>query len=159
MKTNVNVSLLLLLCLPIYVLAFNPFEGPKPIAVLIQTNPWRMVIGSDTPLIAVYENGQVLYLRRDEDNTSKYLHKQLDSTEFDSVKNTLASFGDYENMNSYYNLTPNVTDQPETKIYLSYDDVDFVTSVYGLRVSDTKLRSFTAFDDNLKSDELMSRVV
>lgn len=36
---------------------FDPFEGPKPLAIFIQSDPWAMVIGSDTPRVAIYENG------------------------------------------------------------------------------------------------------
>src|SRR5471032_3065053 len=33
---------------------FEPFDEPKPISLLIQTDPWAMVICADTPRIAIY---------------------------------------------------------------------------------------------------------
>ena len=29
--------------------AFDPYAGPKPLAVWIQTDPWLWVVGSDVP--------------------------------------------------------------------------------------------------------------
>jgi len=39
---------------------FNEKYG-KPIVVLIETDPWLMVIGSDVPTFALYESGQIIY--------------------------------------------------------------------------------------------------
>ena len=33
----------------------------QPIVVLIETDPWLMVIGSDVPTFSLYENGQIIY--------------------------------------------------------------------------------------------------
>ena len=40
---------------------FHPFDGPKPVAVLIQTDPWAIVIGADSPRVAVYEDRMVIF--------------------------------------------------------------------------------------------------
>jgi len=58
----------------------------------------------------------------------------------------LAAFGDYSKLKRYYDLAPNVTDLPETKIYLSLEETEFVTCVYGLTVPDT---DFPAYPDEL----------
>jgi len=42
---------------------FSPFDGSKPIAVLIQADPWAMVMGGDNPRVAVYEDGTVFFLK------------------------------------------------------------------------------------------------
>ncbi|WP_373395804.1 hypothetical protein V8V91_14650 [Algoriphagus halophilus] len=34
-----------------------------PVVVLVETNPWLMVIGSDVPTIAIYESGNIVYKR------------------------------------------------------------------------------------------------
>ena len=39
---------------------FNEKYG-QPIVTLIETDPWLMVIGSDVPTFALYENGQIIY--------------------------------------------------------------------------------------------------
>ncbi|OCB77669.1 hypothetical protein B0A79_11230 [Flavobacterium piscis] len=33
----------------------------RPLIALIETDPWLMVIGSDVPTFALYENGQIIY--------------------------------------------------------------------------------------------------
>jgi hypothetical protein len=40
--------------------AFLPFGGPRPLAVMLETDPWPMVIGSDTPSFVLYEDGQLI---------------------------------------------------------------------------------------------------
>ena len=35
-------------------------EYGQPIVVLVETDPWLMVIGSDVPTFALYENGQII---------------------------------------------------------------------------------------------------
>ena len=47
---------------PANALEIDPYAGPRPIAVLIQANPWLNVIGSDTPMVAIYDDGQVIYI-------------------------------------------------------------------------------------------------
>jgi hypothetical protein len=158
MKSTLFAVVLVFICLPANALDFDPFAGPKPVAVLIQTDPWSMVIGSDTPRIVIYEDGQVIYLKRDEDGTSKYVHKDLDSAELERVKANLSSFGDYTQLKQYYDLAPNVTDLPQTKIYLSYDNVGLVTSVYGLMTSDSHLPASLTFGIDSKPDSLPEQV-
>jgi len=47
-----------------------------------------------------------------------------------------------------------VTDLPETKIYLSSDDGNLVTTVYGLMVTDTHLPAYSTFGADRKPDKL-----
>jgi hypothetical protein len=121
----------------------DPFKGPQPIAVLIQTDPWLMVIGSDTPMLTIYDDGQVIYLRRGEEGTPLYVCKQLTQEELEGTKKELAAFGDFSAIKAYYNLAPNITDMPETKIYLSLNSKTMVTSVYGLMATKTQLPAYT----------------
>lgn len=72
-----RLSLAILLLLAGFTLRsadFNPFERSKPIAVLIQTDPWAMVIGADTPRIAVYEDGEMIFLKKSS-NKASYHHR------------------------------------------------------------------------------------
>ena len=36
---------------------------PKPLLVVLEQNPWLMVIGSDSPVFALYDDGTIIYLR------------------------------------------------------------------------------------------------
>ena len=72
---------LVLIWSPAHALDFDPFKGPKPIVVLIQTNPWLSVIGSDIPIVAVYEDGQIIYQKRERNKRPVLYHKQLNPDE------------------------------------------------------------------------------
>jgi hypothetical protein len=124
---------LLIICIPSVALALDmdPFEGPRPLAVLIETNPWLMVIGSDTPTVAIYDDGQLIYIKKEKDKSFSYFYKQLAREELEAVKKKMVSFGDLSKIGKYYELT-DVTDQPEIKIYLNLDGNELTTTVYGL---------------------------
>ena len=115
---------------------FDPYEGPKPIVVLVEADPWAMVIGSDTPLVAIYEDGLVVYTKRVKKEKPALFSKRLSRAELAELTHKLASFGDYSKLERGYTLEPNVTDLPETSIYLSPGKGEFVTSVYALTVHD-----------------------
>lgn len=132
----------------------DPFKGPQPIAVLIQTDPWLMVIGSDTPMVVIYEDGQVIYLHRDEQGAQSYVCKQLTQQELEKTKKELAAFGDFSAIKGHYNLAPNVTDQPETEIYLNLNGRLVVTTVYGLMVPRTQLPAYTVMPGSQPLDSL-----
>lgn len=154
MKRALALLSLILLSAPVRASDIDPFKGPEPIAVLIQTDPWLMVIGSDTPMVAIYDDGQVVYLKREKDKPPVYVTKQLDSEALAETRKKLLAFGDYSNVKRYYDMAPEVTDQPETRIYLSLGQTKFVTRVYGLMVSDTRLPGYTVMGSGKKPDEL-----
>lgn len=154
MKTIIAIIALFLSATTSFALDIDPFEGPKPIAVLIQTNPWLMVIGSDTPMLTIYEDGQVIYLKQEKDNPPRYVHTQLSDKEFDEVKKMLLSFGNYTDVKRGYDLAPNVFDLPETKIYLNLNETKLVTIIYGLMIPGTKLPAYSSFPGEKKADHL-----
>ena len=153
-KTLLAAVSLILICMSAQALDIEPFKGPKPIAVLIQTDPWLMVIGSDTPMVTIYDDGQVVYLKREKEKPPLLLAKQLNTNELAVIRKKLASFGDYSKLKGYYDLAPHVTDLPETKIYLSPEDGNLVTTVYALMISDTHLPAYSTFGGDGKSDKL-----
>jgi hypothetical protein len=136
-KKTIAVLGLILICTSAHALDIDPFKGPKPIAVLVQTDPWLMVIGSDIPRIALYDDGQIVFLKKDKNKRQVFFHKRLSADELASIKKKISAFGDYSKLKRHYDII-SVTDQPETKIYLDLNRPAFVTSVYGLRVSGTK---------------------
>ena len=135
--------------------SFNPFAGPKPLAVLIQKT-----MGSNTPLVVIYKDGLIVYKKRKIGEWTKLLSKQLTVEELDEVKKKLNAFGDYSKIKSSYILSPYITDRPETKIYLSIDNSEFVTGVYGLWVSDNKKRnSYRILTRDQEGDETLPRTI
>jgi len=154
MKKTLAILSLVLVSASVHALDIDPFKGPKPIAVLIQTDPWLMVIGSDTPMVTIYDDGQVVYWKREKDKKPALLTKQLSAKALAKVRKNLSTFGDYSKLKRYYNLAPHVTDLPETKIYLSLGQTNLVTGVYGLMVSGTQLPAYSSFGGKEKPDEL-----
>jgi len=130
---------------------FSPFEGPKPIAVLVQTDPWGMVMGADTPRVAVYEDGTVIFLKKS-GRGAGYHRKDLSATELADFRNRLAPTAQLKDLKSFYNLRPHVTDQPEALFYFRDGDRELTTRVYGLKAPGTKLRAQTSFPEKQKAD-------
>lgn len=99
-------------------------ESAQPIAVLVTTNPWAMVIGADSPRLALYSDGQVIYRRGQE-----YRAVRLDVRDADELRRslgieTLACFiGDYGDTS--------ITDQPENYLFIGRGGRMSRISIYG----------------------------
>jgi hypothetical protein len=130
---------------------FSPFDGPKPIAVLIQTDPWAMVMGADTPRIAVYEDGSVIFLKKSEKSAS-YHRKDLSEIQLADFKKRLTPTAHLKDLKRSYTLLPHVTDQPEALFYLRDGERELTTSVYGLKAAGTKLPAYTVLPGKQKPD-------
>lgn len=119
--------------MPLTLLAggFKPFEGPKPIVVILVSDPWRMVIGSDTPNLVLYEDGQLIRLKVLPEDRSVYFWKQLTDKEFNEIKAQIHACGPFPSKPSRLSLTE-ATDQPETSVMIDFGEDRFLCSVYGL---------------------------
>ncbi|HEY8561282.1 MAG TPA: hypothetical protein VIL74_12975 [Pyrinomonadaceae bacterium] len=112
----------------------------KPLIVLVETNPWLMVIGSDTPSFVLYEKGRVIY-KKIEGDKSKILEARLSSEESKQFLESLAL------SDKFYNLPDNIeavsfTDQPSNDLYVSVEKKKKV-SVYGSLAADGSARKNT----------------
>ncbi len=123
---------------------FDPFSGPKPILVFIQSDPWKMVIGSDTPRVAVYENGDVIFTKTI-DNKLVYHNASVDAKALDQLRDRIKPILAMEELQSKYNIAPHVTDQPEAKFFLRDGERELTSRVYGLQAPGTRLRAYTQF--------------
>ena len=114
------------------------FGAPK--VVLIETNPWLMVIGSDVPTIAIYESGYIVY-KRVVKKRMKYYSVKIDSVKTQElisdlgITNKLVKMKDYIEASSW-------TDQPTNELILNLDSV-IVKRVYGNLRNDKKVRKKT----------------
>jgi hypothetical protein len=153
LKKIIAIFALVLTCQGVYALDIDPFKGPKPIAVLVQTDPWLMVIGSDTPRVALYDDGQIILLKEDKNKRPVFFHKRLSVDELAAIKKKISAFGDYSKLKRNYDMTP-ATDQPETQIYLDLGGPTFATSVYGLWVSDAKHSPYSSRKGEQKPEVL-----
>jgi hypothetical protein len=97
-----------------------------------------MVIGADTPRVAVYEDGKVIFLKPSRKSVS-YYQKRLSETELSEFKKCLIPALGLKDWKHFYTLRPHVTDQPETMLYLRDGERELATTIYGLRASGTNL--------------------
>jgi len=121
---------------------FDPFQGPKPLAVFIQSNPWAMVIGADTPRVAIYENGDVIFVK-DTNGSLAYHYIALDEHQLEIVRARLKPVLALKALKLWYDLRPGMSDQPVAMFYLQDGDREVSTSVRGLTADYTKLPGYT----------------
>ena len=130
----------LLLTMPMIVEGFNPFEGPTPVGVFIQTNPWAPVIGSNSPRFALYEDATVIFLKNDQ-GVNLYYQAQLSHSTFVELQVRLQGVARLPGLRPSYNMAPYITDLPQAKFYFQVEDGDVTSTVFGIRVSITQLSS------------------
>jgi hypothetical protein len=146
------LSLCLASCLASTSLAadFEPFAGPKPLVVWIQSDPWAMVIGADTPRVAIYEDGRAVFLRK----TGKFWSYRtvlLAPKTLAGVKMHLRPVLALKTLKSHYNISPGITDQPEAMLYLREGTHEAATNVYGLMTTGTRLPAYTVMPSSSKA--------
>jgi hypothetical protein len=144
--------LLFVASLNLFATEFNPFDGPKPIAVLIQTDPWASVIGAETPRVAVYEDGMVIFRKQSEKGVS-YHRKDLSASELSDFKLRLTNITNVKELKRFYSLLPHVTDQPEAIFYIREEARELTTRVYGIKAAGRML-PYTVLPGNQKPDEV-----
>lgn len=121
-------------------------DRPKPLVVMIETDPWLMVIGSDSPAFALYDNGDLIYWR---DEGYRFVHLDRDATDalvqsmhLDAAAGKKGSFE-----------TSDATDQPEHYFFVFDRDPAWAIRVYGQMA-----RSGTKLDGPLHSRDVPPEV-
>ena len=137
---------------------FEPFAGPKPLVVLIQSDPWAMVIGADTPRVVVYDDGTLIFLKQSGDSAS-YHQKNLSATELSDLRKRLVPTLELKDLKRSYNLVPRVTDQPESLFYIRDGQRELTTRVYGLKAAGTKLPAFTELENKRQPDPVPEQLL
>jgi len=100
----------------------------QPIVVLIETDPWLMIIGSDVPTFALYENGQIIFTRVIK---KKWKYFQV-SNDRETTQKIIKSFGITDSLMNQpdYIEVSSWTDQPTNIMLLNFDTLREI-SVYG----------------------------
>lgn len=129
----------------------------QPIVVLYETNPWLMVIGSDVPSFALYENGQIIY-RKIINKKYKYYQVKNDREKTQSIIKSLGITDSLMKLPDYISAS-DAKDQPTNILLLNFDTVRQI-NVYGsLRSSESEERAKTpkvflsVYDNILTFDE------
>lgn len=110
---------------------FDPHQGPAPVIVLMQDDPWAMVIGSDTPQLVVYEDRSVIYTVVVQ-NRVEHRIAHLDETRFGELRAQVRPLLTLPALKIVYDLAPGVTDQPMSSLFVTEGGKIKVVRVYGL---------------------------
>ena len=128
----------------------------KPLLVLIESDPWLDVIGSDVPSFALYENGQIIY-RKEAAERYKYFQVVYDKDKIQSIFKSLGVTDTLMKESGYYYIS-HATDQPTNTILVKPDSIHKIM-VYGDLRYNAKVRAgtpsyfLTVYDNMIKFDD------
>jgi hypothetical protein len=103
--------------------------GRKAIALIYVINPWKMVLGSDSPTLALYGDGLLIFTRRAQSGDYEYASVMLNRQERNALVSSLP-IKKFRELQSDYQLT-GATDQKTTIISLWDNNQLKTVSVYG----------------------------
>ncbi|WP_445145049.1 hypothetical protein [Dyella sp. Tek66A03] len=109
---------------------FNPFEGPEPLLVVVEFDPWSMVLGADSPRVAIYENGDAIFVGKDGKDPG-YRFKRLTAQELEDVRQQAGRVFRSPELKQHYDMR-GFTDQPVAEFYLHDAKGSVATEVDGL---------------------------
>ena len=114
------------------------FDGPTPLAVLIEENPWLWVIGSDVPSVALYADGLLVYSDATITNDFPFRSIRLQQPELHKLCDLVGPTEDFRKLHPYFVLA-DAFDLPSTKLYLSDGKTQKMVSVYGSHIDKRRL--------------------
>lgn len=118
-----------------------PSDGPQPLVVWIEQDPWLAVLGADSPALALYDTGQVIYRDSAAEGLSPLVTARLSPAELDQLWQSLAIDDRFFNLADNYDEVP-VTDQPAHTLMVWDQDRFKRVRVYGdLRGNDFEART------------------
>lgn len=115
------------------------FEDRNAVVLLYEYNPWAMVVGSDSPTFALYDDGLLIFTRTNQEGRPEYASLTLSEKERDEFLAALPVKQFNELLNEYEMDTR--TDQP-----VSVLSVGDRTGLKSVRVYGNLQRSVTADD-------------
>ena len=108
----------------------------EPILVILEYDPWRMVIGSDSPTFVLYEDRQIIFR-----SETEYKSTILSETEYDRFLDELELDSRLSILENKYTLARG-TDQVTTLMLFYRKDKEAFVSVYGsLRDEETRKKA------------------
>ncbi len=111
---------------------FQPFAGPQPLAVLVEEDPLAPVVGAETPHIAIYENGDVIYAREGSGKRgTTYFYAKLSYEALSAITAKLETVTDLPEIKPVYSVSES-PDDGSALFYFHVDGRETVISVHGL---------------------------
>tara|TARA_R110002124_G_scaffold206251_6_gene372719 strand:- start:54 stop:965 length:912 start_codon:yes stop_codon:yes gene_type:complete len=109
---------------PVALAAAQASAIPNPLVVLLTSDPWLMVIGSDSPTFALYSDGTAIFRTK-----SGLKSTNLDEAQKVSLVRAIGN-QDLAALAGHYEAA-NATDQPDNTLLVYSSNVPFYISVYG----------------------------
>jgi hypothetical protein len=132
---------------------FDPFAGPKPIAILFHLDPSHEIDGGGNPRVAIYENGLcIVSTQKHERMLFRYL--MLDKEALEEAKERTRKFLRIPALKPSYRLT-SWTDQKEARFYGCIGQVENCTFVYGLDETQSRPKASGGFVPDQVPAELL----
>ncbi len=117
-----------------------PASSVEPRVVLIERDPWRMVVGSDSPTLVVYSDGLAIFRAPNTSSSfSGYLSTRLSKAQYQALLSNIAPQAVLDLADSY--TASFWTDQPSNEIYVWVNGRRKSVSVYGALRRDPEARS------------------
>ncbi len=104
---------------------------PQPLVLLYVKDPWLMVIGSDSPVFALYDNGLVIYASGKKEPEKAFLSGLLSPPELREILTTLDVERTVAGLEGKTIEASEKTDQPTNRLCYWVDGKLRAVSVYG----------------------------
>src|SRR5260370_8677244 len=124
----------------------------KPIAVLRELDPWTAHSGQ--PKFVVEAEGTVSWREGLTEPEAPYLTVKLAGKEFERLRGELALTDSFMKLKSFYDLVPNVTDQPAAEIYLAKEGREKLVIVTGIKPKGYKSPAFAVLPSDRRPDSV-----
>ena len=149
----------LLMTIPMTVKGFNPLDGPLPIGVYIDINPWSAVLGVDAPQFVLYEDQTVIFFKQDSEG-GKYYCALMQERDFDELRERLEIVASIPGLRRNYNMAPHISDAPKSKFYFHMGNGFVTSTVYAMQASPNRrfsnAQSLGLLQPHDPPDELLS---
>lgn len=114
------------------------FNGPAPLAVLLEEDHWIMVIGADVPLVALYANGLLIYRDVTIKNDLPFRSIRLAKDELNKIQALIGPSQEFLALHPYFNLA-DAFDLPTVKLFVSDENQHKMVSIYGCDIDRQQL--------------------
>lgn len=131
------------------------FDDQAPIAVLLEENSWSN--GADVPLVALYDNGLLVY--KDESIVNDFPFKAiyLQKNELNKLLKQIGPIEKFFQLHPYFSLVDG-WDLPSTKIFLSNSEHRKFVSIYGSHIVNKQLVIIFNEDKNIVAPKEFIRI-
>jgi hypothetical protein len=105
-------------------------QAPQPLVVLVEADPWLMVIGSDSPSFVLYDTGLVIFVKKAGKDRYGYFSVQLNLRDTQALFHTLVVKDELLSLKENYNLS-DWTDQTTNRFRVWIDKTYKQVEAYG----------------------------